>query len=175
MLKTGTDLARIRRDLAGFKCARDSEIEVFLKESAIAFEKAHKSRTYLLIKRRSAGQKDLAILAYFSVAISRMRISKGVSRSKIRKLNGIGEKRDVPCYLVGQLGKNDYYSDEITGECLVRYAMSFLQNGHEQIGGRFVRVDCKDIKGLCRFYERNDFTSYQKETRSGLVQFVRYF
>ena len=175
MLKPGTDLARIRRDLAGFKCARDPEIEVFLRESAIPFEKSHKSRTYLLIKRRSAGQKDLAILAYFSLAISRMRISKGVSRSKMRKLNGIGERRDVPCYLIGQLGKSDHYSDEIGGDCLVRYAMSFLQNGHEQIGGRFVRVDCKDVKGLCRFYERNGFTSYQKDQRSGLVQLVRYF
>jgi len=174
MLKPGSDLSRIKKDLAGFKCVRDFDVEGFLREDAIPFEKAHKSRTYLVVKKRPRNQ-DLAILGYFSLAISRMRISKGVSRSKVRKLNGIGEKRDVPCYLIGQLGKNDEYSGDIDGNRLISYAMSFLQNGHEQLGGRFVRVDCRDVTALCKFYERNGFTSYQKDRESNLIQSVRYF
>lgn len=160
--------------MAGFRCVRDSDVEGFLREDAIPFEKAHKSRTYLVVKRRPANQ-DLAILGYFSLAISWMRISQDVSRSKVRKLNGIGEKRDVSCYLIGQLGKNDEYSGDIDGNRLISYAMSLLQNGHEQLGGRFVRVDCRDVKALCKFYERNGFTSYQKDRTSSLMQLVRYF
>lgn len=174
MLKPGSDLTKVSADLAGFRCARDSDIEEFLRQDAIPFEKAHKSRTYLIVKKQPLDH-GIAILGYFSLAISRMRISKGVSRTKIRKLNGIGERRDVPCYLIGQLGKNDDYSGEIDGTRLITYAMSFLMNGHEQLGGRFVRVDCRDIAALCEFYERNGFVRYQQDRESGLMQLVRYF
>lgn len=175
MLRPGSDLSKIKKDLTGFRCIRDSDVEEFLRRDSIPFEKAHKSRTYIVVKKRTLDQKSLAILGYFSLAISRMKISKEVSRSKVRKLNGIGERLDVPCYLIGQLGKNDEYSDDIDGNRLISYAMSFLQNGHEQIGGRFVRVDCRDVDALCKFYKRNGFTSYQRDRESNLMQLVRYF
>jgi len=38
-----------------------------------------------------------------------------------------------------------------------------------------VRVDCRDITALCKFYERNGFTGHQRDPQSNLMQLVRFF
>jgi len=73
------------------------------------------------------------------------------------------------------LGKNDRYWDKITGSELIDYAMNFLEKGHDLVGGRFVRVDCREDERLIRFYEENEFMRVQMDDESGLLQMVRFF
>jgi len=80
----------------------------------------------------------------------------------------------VPCYLIGQLAKNDQYAGCTNGNEIVAHAIHVCGAGHELIGGRFVRVDCRDSRRLVEFYRRNDFTPLQKDEASGLLQMVRY-
>jgi hypothetical protein len=80
ILSVDPDESVISKDLTSFKCRRDSDIETFLKEKAVPFEKAHKSRTYIVVKRRSVGDRELEILAYFSIALSSMKIKDTVSK-----------------------------------------------------------------------------------------------
>lgn len=82
---------------------------------------------------------------------------------------------EIPCYLIGQLGKNDRYSGEIEGCELIDYAMNIIQIGHGAVGGRFVRVDVKRNDKLIRFYEENGFRHVQIDGESGLLQFARFF
>lgn len=72
-------------------------------------------------------------------------------------------------------GKNDRYRDKITGSELVDYAMNFLEKGHDLVGGRFVRVDCREDERLIRFYEENGFMRVQMDDEPGLLQMVRFF
>jgi hypothetical protein len=92
-----------------------------------------------------------------------------------KRLNGIFMNDDVPCFLIGQLGKNDRYWDKIEGSELIDYAMNFLEKGHDLVGGRFVRVDCREDERLIRFYEENEFMRVQMNDESGLLQMVRFF
>jgi len=174
ILHVSQDDSRVSNDLSGFECKLDSDIERFLKTMAIPFEKAHKSRTYLVVKKASAGQKELEILAYFSVALSSMKIQKSVSKAQMRRLNGIFADDEVPCYLIGQLAKNDPYCEEINGKELIEYAMSIFKIGHDLVGGRFVRVDCRNIARLTDFYKQNGFRQLQMDGETGLLQFVRF-
>jgi hypothetical protein len=146
-----------------------------LKERSIPFEKAHKSRTYLILEKRSSPEEGIAILAYISLALASFRIQKDVSNSMRKRLNGIFMNDDVPCFLIGQLGKNDRYWDKIEGSELIDYAMNFLEKGHDLVGGRFVRVDCREDERLIRFYEENEFMRVQMDDESGLLQMVRFF
>ena len=174
ILSADPDESVISKDLTSFKCRRDSDIERFLKEKAVPFEKAHKSRTYIVVKRESVGERELEILAYFSIALSSMKIKDTVSRTKRKKLCGIFEDRETPCYLIGQLAKNDPYRGDVQGKELVEYALGMFRTAHDLVGGRFVRVDCKNIPCLVDFYKVNGFRELQTDDKTGLLQLVRF-
>jgi len=167
------DESRIIADLSTFKCSRDSDIEHFLIKTAIPFEKAHKSRTYLVLDKKKLLKNEVNILAYFTVGMDHLLIKDAVSKSMKRKLNGIFSDDRVPCYLLGQLGKNDRFKDEVSGDDILNGALSVLLDAHELIGGRFVRVDCKDIDDVLDFYKRNNFTLLP-DKEDGYNQLVRF-
>ncbi len=174
ILSADSDGSVVSKDLSSFKCGRDPDVEGFLKENAIPFEKAHKSRTYIVVNRESATQRELRILAYFSIALSNMKISDTVSKTTRRRLSGIFEDSETPCYLIGQLAKNDIYEGDIQGKELIEYALSMFKIAHDLVGGRFVRVDCKNIPHLVDFYKANGFGELQTDDKTGLLQLVRF-
>lgn len=145
-------------NLSSFKCPIDPDIQDFLTDRAIPFEKAHKSRTYLIVAPGSSRCARLSILAYFSVAIHHLQIPDAVSKSMKRKLNGIFNNDIVPCYLIGQLARSDSCSKMgLGGHELLGYALNVLADAHELVGGRFVLVECKEQEKLLSFYQRNGF------------------
>ena len=172
-LKLAGDESLVSKELSRFECKLDSETETFLRKKAIPFEKAHKSRTYLVVKEELVRGRHLTILAYFSVALSITEIQGTVSRTKRKELDGMFDNKNVPCYLIGQLAKNHKFKGEIDGRELVDYAMNMFRVGHELVGGRFVRVDCKKNDCVVRFYENNGFHRLQ-ENEDGLLEFTRF-
>lgn len=102
-----------------FVCEKDKDIENFLKEKAILFEKLGKSRTYFVFDEED---DDFKILAYFTLAIQVLKVPKKLlSGRKTKNFDGFsskikGEKiTEFPAILIGQLGKNDLYSGSISG------------------------------------------------------------
>lgn len=160
--------------MSSFRCRFDSDVERFIKEKAIPFEKAHRSRTYIVVNRESAAEKELEIMGYFSIALSNMKIKDTVSRSQRRKLSGIFEDRETPCYLIGQLAKNDPHREHIRGRELVEYALNLFRTAHDLVGGRFVRVDSKNTPCLVDFYQACGFRKLQTDAKTGLLQLVRF-
>ena len=49
-----------------FVCSKDSDVENFLKERAIAFEWMGKSRTFLIFNEN---EEEFKVLAYFTLAL----------------------------------------------------------------------------------------------------------
>lgn len=114
-------------------------------------------------------------MAYFSVAIDHLSIGTETSKTMKRNLNGIFNEDRVPCYLIGQLARNDSCSRQLlSGEELLEYALDVLENAHDLVGGRFVRVDCKDRDSLLKFYQNNGFRSLPGRGRHGLCRLVRF-
>ena len=126
-----------------------------------------------LIVRFNPGSNEPDILAYFSVAIDQLVIGDQVSSNMKRNLNGIFNDRIVPCYLIGQLARNDAYSrTDISGEKILNFALSVLMDAHDLVGGRFVRIDCKDIESLLKFYTDNGFTKLPDKYKEKLCQCI---
>jgi len=175
VLAISHDEQPILNKLSEFDCRLDPDVERFLKVKAIPYEKAHKCRTYLIVDSRFEGGSGPRILAYVSVALSNLKVKEHVSKTMKKRLDGIFQNDEVPCYLIGQLGKNDRYSREIEGCELINYAMNIIRIGHKAVGGRFVRIDVKRNDKLIRFYEENGFRMVQEDDESDLIQFARFF
>lgn len=120
-----------------------------------------------------SSEGEPGIFAFFSIGISHMDIRPEVPGRYRRKLNVILKKPTVPCYVLGQLGKNEPYKNAITGKEIIDYAMQFLIDAHKIVGGCCVRIDCKDIDRLKSFYIDNGFEYIQKNEAGDLLQYIR--
>ncbi len=162
-----------------YKCSKDADIELFLKEKAILFERKSKSRTFLIINAETLSVNRVDLLAYFTLAIQTLKIPKGISANRIKKLDGLFAKRgsdlisEIPAFLIGQLGKNDLFSNGISGEEIINYAFSTLFRVRELIGGRVVFVECRDNLDLIRFYENSGFEVFRQDPDDKLLQMIR--
>jgi hypothetical protein len=162
-----------------YRCTKDSDIELFLKEKALRFERKSKSRTFLIVNAETLNVRRVDLLAYFTIAIQTLKIPKGISANKIKKLDGLFSKRgsdlisEIPAFLIGQLGKNDLFSTEINGDEIINYAFSILFRVRELIGGRVVFVECRDNPDLIGFYENNGFEVFRQDPDDKLLQMIR--
>ena len=88
--------------------------------------------------------------------------------------------------LIGQLGKNykNEIDKQITGNELLQMAFDTIKTIQNAIGGRFVFIECEDIKGLKSFYKKNGFYEFgnrsldreEIDTLQGeyLIQMIKY-
>ena len=140
--------------LSRFKCSRDTDVENFLRNKAVAFEQRNLSRTYLIADEEAYfPAREIKILGYFSVAIHVLSFSEAISKNRRQKLSG-GDKnvQIMPSFLIGQLGKNDDFKDAIAGSDLLRHALSMIRTPWEFVGGRLIVVECKPEPKLHKFY-----------------------
>lgn len=151
--------------LESFNCKKNLDIQNFLREKSILYEKQNNSVTYLILN------DDTEILAFFTLAIKNLVVESkseelSISKNLIRKLRGFGGSRtnEIPGILIGQLARNDRFSKEnISGQQILRLVLNKIDEIQRQIGGRFILVDC--ITKLIPYYEDFDFTKVGKSNK----------
>lgn len=170
---------QVEEVIFSFNCSRDSDIEYFLKEKAKLYEKIARGRTYLIFSEEAMVEGELVLLAYFTIALQTLKIPVNTSPSQIRKLDGLYAKKgnslitEIPVFLIGQLGKNDHYSEKICGNKIINYALSVISRAQEIVGGRVVLVECQDNPNLVEFYIRNGFKMLCQDPADGMIQMIR--
>lgn len=171
-----TSEEKIKEIISSFKCEKDNDIEYFLKEKSIEYEKKSKGKTYFMVDELSLQNGILEIAAYFTLAIQVLKVPEAYSNRKRIKLDGISSKRnnkpisEFPVYLIGQLAKNDKYTNEINGSEVVENALAMILKAQHAVGGRIVLVECFDNEKLIKFYIKNGFEIINKDT---MVQLIR--
>lgn len=158
-----------------FSCRNDIDIENFLKEKAILFEKLGKSRTFIIYN-----EEEFSILAYFTLSIQVLKIPQNLSNRKIMSLDGYsakinGEKiTEIPAILIGQLAKNDLHKNDISGIELMNYCLSTVLDGQMRLGGRIIMLECYNKPYLVDFYKKFGFVKLEKDySDKELFQFYR--
>ena len=155
-----------------FNC-QDKEVENFLKTKAFDFDRRHKSRTYLIIDTDETG--EIKILAYYSVTMKSLKFSPGLSKSKIKKLDGFrSDVEETEAVLIGQLGKDYNNRDKIDGKSIIEYILETVYIAHNAVGGRIVFLECSDNERVVNFYQNNGFVFLQKSTDDEYMQMIRY-
>ncbi|MBR1436983.1 MAG: hypothetical protein IJ587_00470, partial [Synergistaceae bacterium] len=126
--------SRLKNMLSSFSCVHDEDIQNFLYNRAIEFEKLSKSRTYLIIDKeqfRKPGIRldELTIYGYISLAVKVFTVPEETSNRQRQQLDGFSAKEhgkqisNFPCYLIGQLARNSNVPKEsISGAELLNFA-----------------------------------------------------
>ncbi len=142
-----------------FKCTKNKDLEEFLHQKALDFEKRGTSKTHLLIK-------DDTIIGYFTLSMKPI-LTEGISKEVIKKIDGFSKNRKcIYFYLIGQLGLHDDYIGKGIGEFLLFNAIDLIEKSHTIIGGRYILVDAYACTPVIGFYERYGFTSLVTQEES---------
>lgn len=175
----------VKQFLASFSCANDRDIESFLHNRAIEFEKLSKSRTYLICNEEDLKHNTLdkvTIYGYISIALKILSIPEEASNRMRKKLDGFSAKiqgkpiHDIPCYLIGQLSRNSNVpKDALSGAKLLDYAYSVISQSVDAVGGRYIMIECHDKEKLIHFYQQNSFKeiAWIPDENIAMVQMIR--
>ncbi|MBP1920695.1 hypothetical protein [Youngiibacter multivorans] len=174
-----SDEAKAQELISIFVCSKDIDIENFIKQKAIMFEKLGKSRTFLVFDEDS---DKFNILGYYTIAIQVLKIPSEFSNRRILKLDGLSAKRngeiitELPAILIGQIGKNELYKDNVTGHKIMEFCLNTIFDGQARLGGRLIILECKKVPYFYGFYEQFGFNKLEKEYQDDeFVQFFRIF
>ena len=163
----------INKMLKNFRSIKNSgtknDIEIFLQEKAIKFEKSSISSTYVVFS------EDNEILGYFTIANRSLVIPKEnfdiLSKTQQKKLGNsaaILKNGDLmtSSFLLGQLGKN--YSDDIenliTGRELLTFAYDLFLKIKELINVKYIWLECQNEPKLISFYQNFGFKMLESLT-----------
>ncbi len=161
-----------------FICEKDNDVESFLKEKAILFEKIGKSRTYFIFNE---DEEEFKVLAYFTLAMQVLKVPEELlSGRKTKALDGFSSKikgskiTEFPAILIGQIGKNDLHRELISGLEVMEYCLSTVLNGQAVLGGRIIMLECKDTPYIIDLYERFGFQKLEREYEDDeLLQMIK--
>ena len=180
-LKEGNELLKL---LSSFSCEKDKDIEYFLHNRAVEFEKLSKARTYLVMDEEELKnkEKNLTVYGYISIALKILSVPEDMSNRMRKELDGFSAKihgeqiRDFPCYLIGQLSKNsNIETNAISGKQLINFALDIIAASVDAVGGRYMMIECRDKEKLLRFYKDNYFTEIARipDDNQPMVQMIR--
>lgn len=135
-----------------FHCSRNLDVENFLHNKAIRFEKADAARTYLIF------DNNFRILAYFSLTFKTVEFNN-ISKTLNKKLTGgFSDNNSVKVFLIGQIGKNDIQNNPIKLSDILDIIFQKIQQATRLISGRVVVLECENNLKLISLYERHGFS-----------------
>lgn len=149
-----------------------NDVEHFLHNKSILFEKTGLSTTHLVFDNVS-----YKLLGYFSLANKPLVMTKknynSLSNTKKKHLALKGRRDDdkdyiVSSYLIGQLGKNYKYREELKGIDLLTMAYNHLLEAKRYVSARFVWLECENNEKLLNFYKDFGFEeieNFESENR----------
>lgn len=152
------DKVSFKEALSSFSCKKDLQVQNFIQNKAITFEKDKQASTFLLFNDNS---DHLQLDGFFSLAIKVFVFREEISKNKRQKISGKREDH-VPAFLIGQLARNDSSSKGL-GKELLETAISYIKNAQLYVGGCLVYLDCKDE--LVSYYENYGFENIQKSIK----------
>lgn len=170
--------------LSSFSCAQDQDIEAFLHNRAMNFERLSKSRTYLIVDEHDVPTMKLTnvtIYGYFSLALKVLSVPDGVSNRLRKEIDGFSAKyrgqaiNYFPCYLIGQLARNSTISASmLKGDEIISMAHGVISAAVAIVGGPYAMIECKDNQKLINFYSANGYQEIARIPDNGytMVQMI---
>jgi hypothetical protein len=168
LLASAASTRKVKKFLGTFACSRNPDLQDFLHNNALIFEKHLRSRTYLYVDNDT---KEVA--AYFTIAISTLH-TEGISKEVVKLLDGYkDDTKTIPCFLIGQLGKSDRYVKKKIGVYMLEDAIEIIDAAHAALGGRFILLDAINNAKVIAFYEENSFFRVENDSKSESLTMIR--
>lgn len=161
------DKEKLENAFKKFSCQRERDIEDFLMQKSITYEKTNLGKTYLFIDNKELiNNNEFIILAYFTIAQNSLDISK-ISKKKKRKILGAYPGRDslssVPTYLIGQLGRCDNCTNiDLSGQQILNECYHAISLAARIVGGNMLILECREHM-FEKFYQKQGFIKLYDE------------
>lgn len=155
--------------LQQFSCAKNLEIEKFVKNNAIDFAKKKISITYLVVDG-FLNIISMFVLTHKALSIRDVNISSTVKKkiSRYAEYDEINCSYNLSAFLIAQFGKNYncLNNKQFDGHCLMGETFAILKNVQKEIGGGIVYLECENKPKLLDFYcdEHNSFKIFGERT-----------
>lgn len=161
---------QIKKLLKTFVCTKNADVQDFLHNKAITFERNLRSCTYLYVSNA-----DKSVAGYFSIGITYTLTNK-LDKAVVKFLDGYTDETiAIPCYLIGQLGKSDTCKEKI-GSFLLDDALSIIDKAQESLKGRFVLIDSVNDERVINFYKQNSFIALENDKSLKSIKMIKpYF
>lgn len=183
------DENRIKGIIGCFNCLNNPDVDRFLKEKALVFDKQGLSKTYLVY---TSYKNRMVLVGYFTLANKSFVVRKNdkISKTLLKRISKFGQYDSelrqymISAPLIAQLGKNDAHKDLISGDILLAYACDAVREAQSLLGGKIVYLECEDKSRLLEFYRNNGFVDFgkreleadEKDDMEGkyLIQLLKY-
>lgn len=171
----------VERDLlADFSCPLNKDVETFLKDKAILYEKMGKSRSYIVL---GIDGDIMKFIAYFALTSRPIQFDEKLSNKAKKKILGtkFEANNEISGILIGQLAKNFSNKNNIliTGKELFELAIHKVLKASQYIGGRVVYLECENNPNLRNFYENMELELYTDDkgdpilSETGLLIYIK--
>lgn len=127
------------------------------------YERANIGKTFLFIDLEKLNKGKTEIIAYFTISQISLDISK-ISNKRRKKILGNYPGRDsissISAYLIGQLGRNDYYTnDDLGGEQILKECYNSISIAARVVWGEVIVSECRE-QMFSKFYERQGYKKF---------------
>lgn len=151
-----------------FRCAKDADIETFLHDKAIEFEKRGYCTVYLVLEAEAFKSGNISIQAYFTLSHKSIGFNSEVSRTVRGKVATHRDAEITHFVLIGQLGKyierigqDEYYETEVSSTDILNDAFDMIQKASDIIVCRGVLVECSAEEKIHTVYKNYGFSFLQ--------------
>lgn len=166
IIDKGYNIEKIDNAFKKFSCRREEDLENFLVNKAITYEKSDIGKTYLCIDQEKLELGEFVIIAYFTIAQRAVDIS-ALNSKKRKKMLGSFPGRDnlksVSAFLIGQLGRSDEYSnDDLNGQRILDECYHAISLAAKIVGGKLLVLECREHM-FDKFHEGQGFKKLYNE------------
>lgn len=171
------DEGKINTAFKKFSCQREIDLENFLVQKAIPYERTNYGKTYLAVDAQKLSDGIFDVIAYFTIAQNSLDISQLSGKKKRRVLGrypGRDSLKSVPTYLIGQLGRSDEYTNaDLSGQTLLNECYHAISLAAKVIGGNLIILECREHM-YEKFYEGQGFKKlYDDVNEEGLYMLYK--
>jgi len=152
-----------------FRCPKDEDIERFLSEISIDYEKFNICRTFFVMDSDIPGE----ILGYFSIGLNVMHFDEKIPVKDAYEGINLYENGYRPIYKLFMIGKNSLYQNVVKmADIFNTVIVTYLKDTQEFVGGELVYIDCDPQ--LKKYYNDLGFTYYDTlEQEEPLIRMIR--
>ncbi len=156
--------------LSDFSCPLNPDIELFLKNNAIEFDKQRISATHLVFMPYN---NDNILAGYYTLSTKAFNIDKStISKTFYKRLSKHAtydpmlQTPMLPAPLLAQIGKNftNNYNKLISGSELLELAIKDVEISQRIVGGKIIYLECEDNERLMGFYATNNFIKFSERS-----------
>jgi hypothetical protein len=170
VLSKNTFAIKILSNLSKFRCEKDSDVQTFVQNKIVEAEESSTCRSYIFVstEKSTLGQ----ILAFFSVAISSVNISKSESSIQQKWKDGkiFSKNNNLGAYLLGQLAKNSAISDNpIHLQQILDHVMVLIKELWVKAAGKILALDAYPLVYV-KNYKKFNFQPLREITGDQIAQ-----